>query len=153
MLDSDLARLYGCANGTKTINLAVKRHINRFPERFMFQLTDEESKNIWFQVETKYGKTETHGGKYNKPYVFTEQGVAMLATVLRTDAFVAMRKYIGNNLLEQKYINDMVLEHNSQIKLLQESFQKFEEKRKVYEIYFDGQIYDAYSKILRKIIC
>lgn len=77
----------------------------------------------------------------------------MLATVLRTDAFVAMRKYIGNNLLEQKYINDMVLEHNSQIKLLQESFQKFEEKRKVYEIYFDGQIYDAYSKILRKIIC
>lgn len=67
MLDSDLARLYGCVNGTKTINLAVKRHINRFPERFMFQLTDEESKNIRFQLETKYGKMETRGGKYNKP--------------------------------------------------------------------------------------
>lgn len=56
MLDSDLARLYECANGTKTINLAVKRHINKFSERFMFKLTEEESENIWFQVETKYGK-------------------------------------------------------------------------------------------------
>ena len=82
----------------------------------------------------------------------------MLATVLRTDiasemsvaimrAFVTMRKYISNNLLEQKYINNMVLEHNYQIKLLQDSFQKIEEKKKVNEIYFNGQIYDAYSKI------
>ena len=71
MLDSDLARLYECANGTKTINLAVKRHINRFPERFMFQLTDEESKIIRFQFETKNQKIETRGGKYNKPYTFS----------------------------------------------------------------------------------
>ena len=159
MLDCDLARLYGCANGTKTINLAVKRHINRFPERFMFQLTIEESENIRFQLETKYGKMETRGGKYNKPYVFTEEGVAMLATVLRTpvaeevsirimDAFVLMRKYISTNLMEQKYINNMVLEHDTQIKLLQHSFNKLEDKKKTNEIYFDGQIYDAYSKIL-----
>lgn len=72
MLDSDLAGLYECANGTKTINQAVKRHINRFPERFMFQLTEEESRNIWSQLGTK--KRETRGGKYNKPFVFTEQG-------------------------------------------------------------------------------
>ena len=52
MLDSHLARLYKCANGTKTINLAVKRHINRFPERFMFQLSDNEYKNLRFQIET-----------------------------------------------------------------------------------------------------
>ena len=52
MLDSDLAKLYGCANGTKTINLAVKRHINRFPERFMFQLTSEEYNYLRFQFET-----------------------------------------------------------------------------------------------------
>ena len=52
MLDSDLAKLYECANGTKTINLAVKRHINRFPERFMFQLTEEEYKKLRFQFET-----------------------------------------------------------------------------------------------------
>ena len=100
MLDSDLAELYKCKNGTKTINLAVKRHINRFPERFMFQLTDEESKlYLRFQFETSNIK----GGRRYNPYVFTEQGVAMLATVLRTpvaeevsirimDAFVARKE-------------------------------------------------------------
>ncbi len=93
MLDSDLAQLYECANGTKTINQAVKRHINRFPERFMFQLTEEESRNIWSQLGTK--KRETRGGKYNKPYVFTEQGVAMLSTILRTE--VAVEVSIKNN--------------------------------------------------------
>ena len=64
MLDSDLAALYGCRNGTKSINLAVKRHINRFPERFCFKLTDEESKNFWFQLETKKDNIETRGGKH-----------------------------------------------------------------------------------------
>ena len=155
MLDSDLARLYGCANGTKSINLAVRRHINRFPERFMFQLTQEEYDNLRFQLET----TKNGNMARTLPYAFTEQGVAMLATVLRTsvaeeisisimDAFVAMRKYISNDLMEQKYIKNMVLEHDTQIKLLKASFTKFEEKRKAHEIYFDGQIYDAYSKIL-----
>ena len=57
MLDSDLARIYECANGTKSINLAVKRHINRFPERFMFQLTmDEVSSLPRFQIETLKGQ-------------------------------------------------------------------------------------------------
>ena len=157
MLDSDLAKLYECANGTKTINLAVKRHINRFPERFMFQISkDEYYKILRFQSET----LELEQGKYSKylPYAFTEQGVAMLATILRTrvaeevsikimDAFVAMRKYISTNLIEQKYINILVLEDHKKIKALESSFAKFEEKRKVNEIYFDGQIYDAYSKI------
>ena len=159
MLDSDLAKLYKCTNGTKTVNLAVKRHINRFPERFMFQLTKDEYNNLRFQLETTNNMSRT------LPYVFTEQGVAMLATVLRTevavevsikimDAFVAIRHYISDNLFEQKYINNLVLENhdlikqNSQdIKLLQESFQKFEEKKRINEIYFNGQIYDAYSKI------
>ena len=157
MLDSDLAKLYKCANGTKTINLAVKRHINRFPERFMFQLTIEEVSSISrFQIETLKG--QGHNIKY-LPYAFTEQGVAMLATILRTsvaeevsikimDAFVAMRKYIGANLIEQKYINNLVLKDHDKIKVLEESFQKLEEKRKDSEIYFNGQIYDAYSKIL-----
>ena len=157
MLDSDLARLYKCANGTKTINLAVKRHINRFPDRFMFRLTrDEYYKILRFQSET----IELEQGKYSKylPYVFTEQGIAMLATVLRTevaeeisikimDAFVALRHYISDNLLEQKYINNQVFKNTEDIKLLQESFKKFEEKRKDNDIYFNGQIFDAYSKI------
>lgn len=154
MLDSDLARLYECANGTKSINLAVKRHINRFPKRFMFQLTKEEFFNLRFQFETAIESNMSR----SLPYAFTEQGVAMLATVLRTpvaeevsikimDAFVAMHKYISTNLLEQKYINNLVIEHDSKIKLLQESFEKLNEEKKVNEIYFDGQIYDAYSKI------
>ena len=144
MLDSDLAVLYNCKNGTKSINLAVKRHINRFPERFMFRLTDDESKAIWFQVETKKSKIETRGGKYKNPYVFTEQGVTMLSAVLKTnvaeemsirimDAFVKMRHYLLNTVGESKYIKDMLLKHDNEIsensnriKLLQESFDKLE---------------------------
>lgn len=151
MLDSDLARLYQCKNGTKTINQAVKRHINRFPERFMFQLTEDEVKSLWSQSGTANNKTRS------LPYAFTEEGVAMLSTILRTevaeeisiaimDAFVSMRKYISSNLLEQKYINNMVLEHEKEIKLLKNTFSSFKEKTN--EIFFEGQIYDAYSKIV-----
>ena len=157
MLDSDLAKLYECKNGTKTINLAVKRHINRFPERFMFQLTKDEYYEILrFQFET----LELEQGKYSKylPYVFTEQGVAMLATVLRTpvaeevsirimDAFVAMRKYISTNLLEQKYINDIVLKDSKRINLLEDAFSNFKEQNN--HIFFEGQIYDAYSLMMK----
>ena len=163
MLDSDLARLYECTNGTKDINKAVNRNINRFPTDFYFQLTREEYENLKFQFGTS--SLSNHGGVRKLPYVFTEQGVAMLATVLRTKvasqmsisimrAFVTIRKFISTNLIEQKYINSLVLENHSLIKqnskdieLLQESFQKLESKRKVSEIYFNGQIYDAYSKI------
>ena len=157
MLDSDLAKLYQCANGTKSINLAVKRHIKRFPERFMFQLTEEESKIIWFQIETKNQEIETRGGKYNKPFVFTEQGVAMLATVLKTsvaeevsiaimDAFVSMRHYISDNLLEQNRINNMVLKHDNEIKLLQDTFKQFKPKNN--HMFFEDQVYDAYSLLV-----
>ena len=157
MIDSDLAKLYECKNGTKTINLAVRRHLDRFPNDFYFQLTKEEYYNILrFQSET----LELEQGKYSKylPYVFTEQGVAMLATILRTSvaskmsvaimrAFVVMRKYISTNLIEQKYINNQVMKNTEDIKLLQASFEKFEKKREVNTIFFDGQIFDAYSKI------
>ena len=150
MLDSDLARLY--ETETKRINEAVKRNIERFPERFCFRITEEEYNFLKSQIAT------SKGGSRKGHTVFTEQGVAMLATVLKTkvaietsiqimDAFVAMRKYISTNLLEQNYINNMLLEHEYKIKLLQDSFQKIEEKKKVNEIYFNGQIYDAYSKI------
>ena len=152
MLDSDLARLYGCKNGTKAINLAVKRHINRFPDRFMFRLTDEEYHNLRFQFET------TNMSR-SLPYAFTEQGVAMLATVIKTeiaekvsirimDAFVSMKKYISNNLIEQKYINNLVLEDHDKIKILEETFDKLNKNNKINTIFYNGQIYDAYSKIL-----
>ncbi len=134
--------------------MAVHRNIERFPNDFYFQLTPEEYKNLKFQFETS-----KYGGVRKNPYVFTEQGVAMLASVLRTPvaakvsvsimrAFVIMRKYISNELIEQKYINNLVIKHDEDIKLLQESFKKLEEKKKDNEIYFNGQIYDAYSKIV-----
>lgn len=154
MLDSDLGMLYKCANGTKTINQAVSRHKDRFPNDFYFQLTITEYKNLWSQFGTAKSKMVR-----SIPYAFTEQGVAMLATVLRTEvaakvsinimrAFVAMHKYISNNLIEQRYMQNMLLKHDNDIKLLQESFKKFEEKKIINEIYFSGQIYDAYSKII-----
>ena len=156
MLDSYLAKLYKCVNGTKTINLAVKRHINRFPERFMFQLTDDEYNDLRFQTETSNLENDYGDRRYN-PYVFTEQGVAMLATVLKTkvaeevsikimNAFVLMRKYISNNLIEQKYINNLVLEDHDKIKALEQSFSKMDEKNN--HLFFDGQIYDAYSLLI-----
>ena len=157
MLDSDLAILYECKNGTKTINQAVKRHIDRFPNDFCFQLTSEEFSNLKSQFGTS--SLNGYGGVRKNPYVFTEQGVAMLSGIIKSEiavnisivimnAFVLMRKYISNELIEQKYINNLVIKHDEDIKLLQESFDKFEEKRKNSEIYFNGQIYDAYSKIV-----
>ena len=141
MIDSDLAKLYECKNGTKTINLAVRRHLDRFPNDFYFQLTKEEYYNILrFQSET----LELEQGKYSKylPYVFTEQGVAMLATILRTSvaskmsvaimrAFVVMRKYISTNLIEQKYINNQVMKNTEDIKLLQGSFERLKKREKL----------------------
>ena len=162
MLDSDLAMLYGCKNGTKSLNLAVKRHINRFPERFMFQLTKEEYSSIYsrFQFETLNKNNQKQGLNIKYlPYVFTEQGVAMLSAILKTDvaeeisikimdAFVAMKNIINTSLIEQKYINRLVLEHDNEIRLLQELFNKLSTKEKINHIFYNGQIYDAYSLLI-----
>ena len=154
ILDRDLATLYEV--NTKVLMQSVKRNIERFPDNFMFQLTEEEF-CIW-RSQNVTSKNDKMGLR-RAPYAFTEQGVAMLSGLLRSsiaiktsiaimNAFVTMRHYMSSNLLEQKYINNMVMEHEYEIKLLQESFDKFEEKKKVTEIYFNGQIFDAYSKIL-----
>ena len=156
MLDSDLAKLYECANGTKTINQAVKRNPERFPSDFCFRLTEEEFLNLKSQNGT--ANPNRHGGVRKNPYVFTEQGVAMLASIIRTSiaaqasvsimrAFVMMRKYLSANLLEQKYINNLVIENRNKIKLLEDSFDAFRKVEQDHTIYFDGQVYDAYSKI------
>ncbi len=157
MLDSDLAKLYNCKNGTKSINLTVKRNINRFPERFMFQINKEEYyKTLRFQNET----LEFKQGQYPKylPYVFTEQGVAMLATVLRTsvaeeisiqimDAFVAMRKYIRGNGYQKRMSNveAKLIEHDIKIDHI---LDKMNNKEKNNHLFFEGQIYDAYSLMM-----
>ena len=152
MLDSDLARLYECANGTKTINQAVKRHINKFPERYMFQLTKNEYDNLKSQFGTS--SLNTYGGVRKMPYAFTEQGVAMLATILKTpvadivsmkiiDAFVYMKRYLS---FENK--NSIILNHEERILKLEESFDKLNEKEKINAIFYEGQIYDAYSLLI-----
>ena len=167
MLDSDLAKLYECKNGTKTLNLAVKRHINRFPERFMFRLTKEELQQCSrFQFETLKGRGNNI--KY-LPYAFTEQGVAMLATVIRTsvaeevsiaimDAFVEMRRFINNN----REIFTRVISLENDLHLLNEKQGANEEKFELIfnelgkkefkeQLFFDGQIYDAYSLLVNII--
>lgn len=122
MLDSDLARLYECVNGTKTINQAVNRHLDRFPEGFYFQLTEEE----YTSLRSQSGTLKNGRGQHKKylPYVFTEQGVAMLATVLRTSissqmsisimrAFVIMRKFISVNLIsDEEVCNSLISKVN-----------------------------------------
>ena len=156
MLDSDLARIYECTHGTKTINLAVKRHANKFPERFMFQLTESEILSVSrFQFETLNKNNQKQGLNIKYlPYVFTEQGVAMLASVLRTkvadeisvkimDAFVKMRHYLIKDNLRLNYIENKVLEHEDKLTLL---FNQFKTKNN--HLFFEGQIYDAYSLLI-----
>ena len=162
MLDSDLAFLYNIE--TKKFNQAVKRNKKRFPENFMFQLNEKEYTNLRSQIVTSSSKNN-YGGRRYLPYVFTEQGIAMLSAILKSeeaietsikiiDTFVAMRKYISNNFIEQRYMYNQVMrnvediaENKKNIKLLQQSFEKLDSKKLINEIYFKGQIYDAYSKI------
>ena len=159
MLDSDLARLFGYE--TKQLNRQVQRNINRFPENYCFKLTEEE----YISLRCQNGTLKNSRGEHKKylPYVFTEYGVTMLAGLLKSDvaiemslrivnAFVAMKKYINTSLIEQKYINNLVLEHDNDIKLLKESFDKLNSKEEVNHIFYDGEIYDAYS-LLIDILC
>ena len=157
MLDSDLARLYHCKNGTKEINQAVKNNLEKFPERFSWILTDEESNELLVKIFDQ--KIEKRGGKYKNPRVFTEEGCLMLSTILKTkiasdttiaimDAFVAMKNYLSNSLLEQNFYKNMVLDHDDRIKILENNFNN---KSFSNEIFYEGQIYDAYSLLLNII--
>jgi hypothetical protein len=171
MLDSDLANIYKVE--TRVLNQAVNRNIERFPELFRFQLTEVEFENWKSQIvmsenhnlKSQNVISSVHGGRRTLPYVFTEQGVAMLSAVLRSDvavkvstqiinAFVEMRKFIANHygLLQR-----MEGIERKQI----ETDQKFEQVFKALEsknaipnqgVFFDGQVFDAYelaSKIIR----
>ena len=153
MLDSDLADLYGCKNGTKEINQAIKNNIEKFPKRYCFRITEKEYSSLKSKILT------SKGGSRKGHTVFTEQGVYMLATILKgklatsitiaiMDAFVAMKSIINTSLIEQKYINSLVLEHDNEIKLLQESFDKLNIKENNNHIFYEGQIYDSYSLLI-----
>lgn len=155
ILDSDLAKLYQCKNGTKEINQAVNRNIEKFPTRFSWILSDKESEI--FLVTNCDQKMELRGGRFKNPRVFTEQGGAMLATILKSkvavnvsigimDAFVAMRRYLAITSYSQRLNNveTKIIEHDSKF---DEVFSKLE-KEKNNHIFFEGQIYDAYSLLI-----
>ena len=177
MLDSDLAEFYGIETGV--LNQAVKRNIERFPADFMFQLKKDEFENWKSQNVTSNGKVlisqfviskEKRGGRQKLPYVFTEQGVAMLSGVLRSDtavkmsiqiisAFVAMRKFIINNAqlfqridtVERKQLMFEVESNDKFNKIFNELQSKELEPKQ--GIFFDGQIFDAHkfvSGLIRK---
>ena len=168
MIDRDLAELYGVE--TKVLNQAVKRNIERFPERFMFQLTKDEmlllescSRSQFVTLNDKKGRGSNI--KY-LPYVFTEQGVAMLASVLKSDAaiqtsimimdaFVALRRFLQSNFqvfAEIDSIKRHQMEYDTHLlqsdRRIDELFNKMD-KYKIEEqqgVFFQGQIFDAYAK-------
>ncbi|VXC56197.1 MULTISPECIES: ORF6N domain-containing protein [Bacteroidota] len=149
MLDSDLASLYQVE--TKILNKSVKRNLDRFPDKFCFQLTDEESDFLRFQIGTS---NVGRGGRRYLPYVFSEQGIAMLSAVLCSD--VAVRVSIEIVEMRRMLISNASLFHRLdtiEVKQLQAD-QKFEEIFKALEsnklysekgIFFNGQIFDAYT--------
>ena len=163
MLDSDVAMLYHYE--TKKINQAVKRNIERFPERFCFQLTEEELEIMWSQIVTT-SKLEDNKYRSKKylPYVFTEQGIAMLSGILKSevavqvsikimDAFVEMRKFMNiNKSLFEKVVsieNKMDKKFIEQDKKFDIIFDQLQLEENIKQrIFFQGQIYDAYSLIV-----
>lgn len=164
MLDSDLARLYGVE--TKRLKEQVKRNINRFPSDFMFELTKNEVLSLRSQFATS-NKDGVRGGNRYSPFAFTENGVAMLSSVLKSDtaievnirimrAFTAMRSFLTNNAhvfqrLETVEHHQLLLQEH-----LSEHDRKFEEvlsrlddkdSEPIEGFFFEGQIFDAYSLI------
>ena len=167
MLDSDVAMLYHYS--TKRVNEAVKRNKERFPENFCFQLTENETENLRSQFATSSLEKENYGGRRTLPYVFTEQGIAMLSGLLKNEiaiqvsinimnAFVEMRKFIVNNgqvfarlaNVECKLLNQdkLLSNHEKNFEKIFNELQKNEQNQFKQKIFFDGQIYDAYSLII-----
>ena len=163
MLDSDVAMLYNYE--TKNINKAVKRNIERFPEDFCFQLTKDEMDKMWFQNgTTSKGENNKYRSEKYLPYAFTEQGIAMLSGVLKNDiaidisinimrAFIEMRKFINTNknlfekviTIENK-MDQKFIEQDKKFNIIFDQLQM--EKNIKQRIFFNGQIYDAYSLII-----
>ena len=159
MLDSDVAMLYHYE--TKKINQTVKRNIQRFPEKFCFKLTEKELETMWSQiVTTSKLKDNKYRSKKYLPYVFTEQGIAMLSGLLKNeiatqvsinimDAFVEMRKFLMINGQVFERLTNMeykLLEHD---KKFEEIFNQLQLEKDIKQrIFFNGQIWDSYSLII-----
>ena len=171
MIDRDIATLYGVE--TKRLNEQVKRNIERFPEEFCFQLNKDENEYLKSQIviskqsdsdflrsQIATSKLETRGGRQYLPYAFTEQGVAMLSAVLKSEtavkmsiqimkAFVAMRKFMLVNAQVFQRLDKIERHQITTDSKIEELFDKMD-KYKIDDtqgIFFQGQIFDAYSKI------
>jgi hypothetical protein len=129
MLDTDLAKLYGVS--TKVLNQAVRRNATRFPADFMFQLKTEETIALRSQFVTSKGR----GGRQYRPYVFTEQGVAMLSSVLHSEraiqvniaimrTFVQLREMIGSNKGLARRLNELEKKYDSQFRVVFEAIRE-----------------------------
>ena len=166
MMDSDLAMLYQVE--TKVLNQAVTRNIIRFPERFRFRLTKKEHENLKSQIVTSSSEiNNVHGGRRKLPYVFTEQGIVMLSSILRSDiaalvsirimdSFVEMRRYMASASLLHERLNTIELRQINFQKETEERFDKVFDYIATHEeseqrVFFDGQIYDAFSLITNLI--
>ena len=169
MIDSDLAMLYQVE--TKALNRAVKRNINRFPEDFCFQLTKEEDKNFevpdWYFKNIRCGKNRWAWWTTYFTLCFTEQGISMLASVLHSEvavnvsigimrAFVEMRRFIANNALLFERISNVELKQLEYQKQTDEKLEQIfeyisEHEEASQKVFFDGQIYDAFSLIVSLI--
>ena len=136
MLDSDLAMLYEVE--TRSLNQAVKRNIERFPKNFMFQLTQEEFQTLISQNVISKKSGEKRGGRQKLPYVFTEQGVAMLSSVLHSKKAIQTNIQIMNTFVQVRHY---VLENKDLTKRFKELEQYFiqyckdneKDKQKIYE--------------------
>ena len=152
MLDSDLAELYGVQ--TKVLNQAVKRNSLRFPERYCFQLTKDEVENLKSQIVT----SNQHGGRRTFPYAFSEQGVSMLSTVLKSETavktsirimgtFVAMRQFMSQHALVFERMDAIERKQFSTNSKVEQILDALESKTIKQEqgIFYDGQIFEAYA--------
>ena len=151
MIDRDLAYLYNVE--TKALNQAVKRNINRFPESFRFQISDDEKD----ELVTNCDRFKTLKHSSLNPYAYTEQGIAMLSAVLRSDvavevsvkimnSFVEMRKFLLSNREMFARLDRVELKQLETDKKLEEVFDYIATTKEVKQkIFFNGQIYDAFS--------
>ena len=156
MLSSDVAKLYKVE--TRRINEVIKRNISRFPESFCFQLTNEEIDKLSLRSQfATLNKNSNMRGQHFKylPYVLTEQGIMMLSGLLKSDiavkvniqiidAFVKMRRYFANTTSN----NEILINHENRILRLEKTFDKLNEKKEKNKIFFEGELYDAYSLFL-----
>lgn len=157
MVDSDLAELYKVTTGN--LNKAMKRNLLRFPEYFCFQLTELEYENLRFQNGIS-SSNNNYGGRRYMPYVFTEQGIAMLSAVLKSDvavevsikimnSFVEMRNFLLSNKEMFSRLDRVELKQLETDRKLEEVFNYIASNTEVKQnIFFDGQIYDAFSFIV-----